>query len=115
SPQPARPVCVLTEDPPWPPPRAPDVPLPPPRRDRNRHEWIVAAPLHAGERRPRERDRQERGHDGGRGGRGQPLRRPEEAARAAHSARAASNCGVAGGPLTPCRSAPCRARISSGI
>src|SRR6516165_6239617 len=82
SPQPTRPICVLTEDPPRPPRRAPDDQLSPPGRDRNRHEWIVAAPLHAGERRPRERDRQKRGHDGRRGGREQLLRRAEMAASA---------------------------------
>src|SRR5215475_8623158 len=57
SPQPTRPIRVLAKDPPRPPGRAPDDQLPPPRRDCNRHEWIVAAPLHAGERRRRERDR----------------------------------------------------------
>src|SRR5258707_1356521 len=45
----------LAEHPPRPPGRTPDQPLPPPLRDRDRHEWIVVAPLHARERRTSER------------------------------------------------------------
>src|SRR5262249_28296425 len=81
-PQPARPICVLVEDPPRPPSRAPDEPLSPPRRNRDRNVWIVAAPLHALERRPRKRDRQQRRYDGGGGGREQLPRRAEMVARA---------------------------------
>src|SRR5262249_62363807 len=53
--------------------RAPDDQLSPPRCEFNRRERVVAAPLHAREHRPRERDRQQRGHDRGRRGRKKPL------------------------------------------
>src|SRR5262249_12939067 len=53
-----------------------------PRSNRDRNVWIVAAPLHALERRPRKRDRQQRRYDGGGGGREQLPRRAEMVARA---------------------------------